>query len=67
MHTAHDDRWSDPRPATRPSATRATVARCQTCRTVQAEGPCPVCQSSRPGDVVGDLRALRGGQPGRAG
>lgn len=56
MHATRDDRWTDHRQATRPSAQR-----CDTCRVVLRDAPCPVCHPSTSVDVVGDLRAQRGG------
>lgn len=58
MHT-RDDRWTDQRHATRPSA-RQVAQRCDTCRVVLRDAPCPVCHPVTSADVVGDLRAQRG-------
>lgn len=56
MHTTREDRWSDRRQSTRPSAQR-----CDVCRVVLRDGPCPLCHPVISLDVVGDLRAQRGG------
>lgn len=58
MHTTREDRWADHRQPTRPSAQR-----CDTCRVVLRDAPCPACHPAVSVDVVADLRAQRGGHP----
>lgn len=65
MHTTRDDRWHDHRQATRPSTRQAAHQagrRCETCRVVLHDAPCPWCHPVA-SDLVGDLRAQRGGHP----